>query len=578
MSISNHFGWGSRAFRSAIAGTAVLVASAWLVAIAAAQQAGKDAKSAPAEKAAKTQDAAGAGKAAPPAKADPKGAAAKAGEAPAPKAAPPAPPAKTEAAEPAEATAPPAAIKYKQDLSDEDFKSAVDKFRREKSKVQKMLRAQTFLAGEESQFDSYYSEFAMPRWTVPENYASLPEFRRELRNDLFAGKSGPPYDRLLGLAFDFMSKVSGPGYHPAVRYNATMTLGDLNVQEFPPGAKTPVQPHPGALKVLIGAVKSSDSDAVRVAALLGLQRHASAGIADAQIRDGQIIPMLLDLAKSSPPPGRSSEGHAWLRALAIDVLATLHMVGPNGLVVGTLVGIVGDKNVPTFTRCAAARALGTFDYKGFNAFAPSQLATPIGQLALEMCSAELAKTRPATKTAAKTGLKGGGRAMGSMMMPGDSTMSDMPGAMPGAMPGMSGMSGMARSMKGTASGQQQPDDEESADRILRLRRNLKYYLNAARLGLNGPNDSQNGGIRLFAAKFEADLKKLADSKDPDWKFVDGVFKAVQDHIRILDGEEEEYAALAKKISTSRTKLRDLVNPPAADKGPAKSTPAGPAKK
>jgi hypothetical protein len=314
MSISTVFGCGRRALRSGIIATAILCAMGWLAIVATAQQADEDAKSSPA------------GKAAP----APKAAGAKAPETAAPKAAPPAPPAKPEDAEPAEAAPPAAPVKYKQDMTDEDYKRSVDARRKEKSIIRKMLQAQAFAAGQEAQFDAFYSEFALPRWTVPENFATLLEFRRDLRRDLSDGKSGPPYDRLLGLAFDYMTKISGPGYHPVVRYNATMMLGDFNVQEFPPGSRERIQPHPGSLKALIAAAASSDSDAVRVAALVQLNRHASMGIADAQVRDGQIIPMLLDLAKSAPPPGRSPDGHAWLRAMAIDLLATLHAVGPTG--------------------------------------------------------------------------------------------------------------------------------------------------------------------------------------------------------------------------------------------------------
>ncbi|MBI2497791.1 MAG: response regulator, partial [Opitutae bacterium] len=236
----------------------------------------------------------------------------------------------------------------------------------------------------------------------------------------------------------------------------------------------------------------------------------------------------------------------------------------------TMVGIVGDKNVPMLTRCAAARALGAFDYKGFKGLTPSQLAAPLGQLAVEMCTTELAKTRPSS-TAAKGGPRTRGPGMGSMMMPGgmpgesDEMMS---GAMPGGMPGMPGMPGMGGAYGGMGA-PREADEDEMADRMLRLRRNLKHHLNAVRVGLNGQIDTQNAAIRLLAAKGVPDLKKLADSKDPDWKFVDAIFKAVQDQIRTLDKEEEEYQALAKELRTSRTKLSELLKggpgaaPPAA---------------
>jgi hypothetical protein len=351
------------------------------------------------------------------------------------------------------------------------------------------------------------------------------------------------------------------------------------------------------LKVLVAAVKSTDSDAVRVAALLGLLRHAGLGIADAQTRDGELTPALLDLVKSAPPQGRSPEGHAWLRSMAIDVLAALHSVGPNGSVVTTLVGIVADKSVPITTRCAAARALGTFDYTGanFNALTASQLAVPIGQMAVEMCSAELKKTKSTAKAATKPGygtmgsMPMGPMSMGSMPM-GPMSMGSMPkgsGAkgsmpkgsmsmpMPGSMPGMGGY--------GAPGSQTTAEDEESAERTLRLRRNLKFYLAAARLGLNGPSDSQNGGIRLFASKGNADPKAVASTNDPDWKFVDNVFKAIQEQLKNLDDKDAEYQALAKEVVTSRNKLNDLLKggpsaPPPAATGPAKGAPGGAAKK
>ncbi len=494
------------------------------------------------------------------------------GAKPAPNAtAPPTPAEKEPEAEPA-APAPARNVAFKQEMSNEDYKKAVEKYRREKATVQKILRAQVFAAGQEAQFDAYYNEFALPRWTVPENYPALTEFRRELRNDLLAARNGPPYDRLLGLAFEYLSRLTGPEYHPAVRYNAMLAIGELNVQELPPGSRERLQPYPPALKVILDAIKSTDSDAVRVAALLGLQRHASIGIADAQLRDGQIVPMLLDLAKSPPPANRSPEGHAWLRTMAINTLATLQAVGPNGRpvppnaeLVKTLVEIVADKDAPATTRSAAARALGSFDYQGFTALTPTQIAAPIGQMAVEICSAELAKTRA---PAAKTATKSAGRAMGSMM-PGSYPMGE--GAMP--MPGMMPMGG---SMYGSAGAGTGASDDE-ADRLARLRRSLKHYLDGARQGLNGPNDSQNGGLRLYAAKFEPDLKKLADFQDPDWKFVNGVFGAVQEIIRALDGDEEEYSAVAKKVVAARSKLRDLVSPVVSEKGPAATAPAPPAK-
>ncbi len=570
---------------------ATLIGVAWYVPRSAAQDASKAAAKPAETKAATAAPKAEAKAPAAAPKAEPKAAAAPASE---PKTAPgkAAPAAKPAAKEPAaeepaaaEPTPPPRPKTYKQDASDDELQKAAERFKKERTRgnVQKGLRAQAFAAGEEAQFDAYYTEYALPRWTSPANLTSLIDYRKELRGDFLNGKSGPPYDRLLRLTLDYMTKLIGPEYHPAVRYNATVVLGELNVQELAPGARGLVQPLPAALKILVDAVKNTDSDAVRVAALIGLARHAGLVAAERQARPGaqdppawesQIVPMLLDVAKSPPPPGRSPDGHGWIRALAIEVLAALRSLGPNGSVVTTLAAIVADKAAPMMTRCAAARALGTFDYKGFTAQSPSQLAVPLGQLAVEACSAQLRKARTATAPTGKSAAGGGMRPGMGSMMPG------MPGMGRMSMPSMPGMPGMGSSPYGGAPGAKEPEDEETAERVLRLRRSLKYYLNVARLGLNGPSDGQIAGIRLFAKT----AKNLPDDKDrlaadPDYRFVDSILKSVQDQIRILDKDEEEYRVLSQNLSTARTKLQDLLKggpqapPPAQDKGAAKSAPA-----
>jgi len=528
------------------------------------------------------QEAGKAGKAGSTAPPAPKGAAAPAPAAAEKKAAaeatPPAPPAKAEPAPP------PEPISYHQDTTEEDVKAAEEKFKRDKtsSNVQKILRAQAFGAGEEAQFDAYYKQFALPRWTVPEQYGSLPAFRRDLRRDFLNGKAGAPYDRLLELSFNYLRRISARGFHPAVRYNAILMLGDLNVQEFPPGSKSIVQPYPPAQQTLLQAVKDTDSDAVRVAALVGLQRHASLGNLNPQIRDGQLIPILLELAKSPPPKDRSPEGHAWLRAMAIDTLAALRVPGPDGSVVLAMVAIVGDKDTPLLARLAAARALGSLDLKGFNALTPSQLAVPLGNLAVEVCTSALARARVAAKAPARAGYPGM-PGSGYPGMPGmESSMGPMPGAMPGypgAPPGRPSKSSRKLSSAPPMSGSpesgmypggmmpgQMAEDPEQVERLARLRRGLKHELNAVRLGLNGPVDPQNGAVRLLAAKDNRDPRAMANSNDPDWKFVDSVFNSVRQQISILDNDKvEEYETIRNDLIAARNRLRDYLkggSPPA----------------
>jgi len=541
----------------------------------------------------------------------------------APKAADPTAPAKAAAAEPAAvqpgaaepapaapAAKPAAPIAYKQAITDEECRKNEEKYKRERTNVSRILGAQAFGTGQEASFDAYYRNYALARWTVPERHTSLPEFRRDLRNDLFRGKSGPPYDRLLSLAVNFLTNISGPEYHPVVRYNAMLALGELNVQEQPPGSRSPAVPLPQAFKVLLEAVKSSDSDAVKVAALLGLSRHASAwaanrqqitaGIGDAQVRETQLIPVLLDLAKTPPPAGPSQAGRDWIRALAIDLLATLGTAGPNGSVVTTLVGLVGDKDTAMRVRTAAARALGSLDYQNFSALAPSQIASALGNLAIDISTAELARARAAGRTVGKGDVAGMGPGMPGMapgMMPG-MMPGTMPGMMPGTMPGMMpGMGSSARRSRGASmppgarygpatssegsgspySGSpysspysggapgQAPIEDEQTDRVAQFCQRMKSYLNSVRLGLNGPVDAQRGGMR----------GGLTREKTPDGDFADGLWKIIQEQIKILDNKDTDYSSMAKEIIATRTKLRELLKTGTAGgaAAPAAATPS-----
>ncbi len=151
--------------------------------------------------------------------------------------------------------------------------------------------------------------------------------------------------------------------------------------------------------MLIETLKKGPSDAARAAALRGLLRHCTLGIASAQARDTAVIPALLELAKSRPPKDRTPEGHAWMRTLAIESLAALGApgvagvaaVGPNG-VIDAMVKIVGEPASSPGSlavRCAAARALGNINPAPQFSTTPSQMAALLRQLTADFCVAEL---------------------------------------------------------------------------------------------------------------------------------------------------------------------------------------------
>lgn len=287
-------------------------------------------------------------------------------------------------AEPAAAPAtPPAAGGYRELRVDEEQK-------RKRSDVMRMLRNGKFESGEQEIFDTYYKTYALPRWTQKQNYNSLPDCCKDLGNELKTGKTGAPHDRLVALAMEFFSSVAKADSYPAVvRFNAMLMLGDLNIRDSSVASQPPV-PLPDALPVLLEALGDAQQiDAVRVAALIGIGRHASLGIADAQVLNTQVLPAMVQLARTKVASGRSAEGHAWIRYLAIDVLAKLGMVGPQAAVAKVLAEIVAEEEAPPSVRAAAARALGALNYTGATGLNPSQVASVLGRLAADACRIEL---------------------------------------------------------------------------------------------------------------------------------------------------------------------------------------------
>ena len=263
-------------------------------------------------------------------------------------------------------------------------------------------------------FEDYYLNYALPRWTLERNIPLIATdfWMRELRIELQNAKAGEPRTILLQNVMKIMSEiVKDEAFHPAVRCNAMLAIGYLNEQEAEVG-HTRAVPLAAALPVLLGAVKDADQiDAVRVAALVGLVRHCREGIASEPARNA-VMQLLLTVATTADPPaGRSHDGHAWMRTLAIDALGGLKQVGPNNSVATALAAIVGDKAAPLNVRTAATRALGGLNYQPASGLKPRDLAVTLAQFAAAATLIEIRRKIEST-AAAMPGFAGGMRCSG----------------------------------------------------------------------------------------------------------------------------------------------------------------------
>jgi hypothetical protein len=268
-----------------------------------------------------------------------------------------------------------------------------NELRNDRLDVQNILRDKVFAGGQQEQFENYYRNYFLPRWTLPENLASLPGYRKELRNDLRLGRTGPPHAMLREIAREMLTDLAlGADYHPAVRYNAMLMIGELNQEEPARSGDEPV-PLAAAQPLLLDAVENPDQiDAVRVAALIGLNRHVQLQRPSGGALD-RILRTMLDLVSSPKPAGRSVEGQAWIRSLAIHILGNLGTTGPDNVVPKTLARVMADdENSLLATRCHAVEAMGKLRYQGGAGVDPLPLFREIGKLAHRVCRDEIELT------------------------------------------------------------------------------------------------------------------------------------------------------------------------------------------
>jgi len=256
--------------------------------------------------------------------------------------------------------------------------------------VNKILRERKFEAGQKELLVDFYERFNLARWTDPENYTLLPAFRKKLRNDLLTVGYGPVHDRLNNLTFEILRKLAQDNYHPAVRFNAMLMIGDLNAVE-PGGGTKPAVPLPQAFEFMLATLEDPDQvDTVKVASLIGIIRHARLEVANTQARDRAVAAMLR-IAVSKRPPKRSPDGHAWMRMQAIDALAALGGGSAQADVVKALLGIIAEKDARFATRCAAATALTQVKLVEAASSDLSQAPAALGRLALDIWAAEQAR-------------------------------------------------------------------------------------------------------------------------------------------------------------------------------------------
>lgn len=264
--------------------------------------------------------------------------------------------------------------------------------------VENLLRSGTEIPiRDQEKFNLYFQEYVLPQIANPD--ADLPAVRNEIKRNFRTGTKGQPYDQLNEIVRDYMKFVIRKVADPACRVNAILVLGDLNEYEGE-GARLS-KPLPAGLDDLIAYLKMPKlPDYMRVAALVGVQRHAvmSYQYPLEQNSQEEISRMMFELlTQKQVPPGRDPSAHFYLRRTAAEILGLIGNPGKNGEIVATVIATMNEKDAPLSMRLGMCNVLGMFKYNKDAKVDYKAAGVAVGRTLLDASQQELTRAEMLTE-------------------------------------------------------------------------------------------------------------------------------------------------------------------------------------
>ncbi|HIA62693.1 MAG TPA: hypothetical protein EYN93_07325 [Planctomycetaceae bacterium] len=262
------------------------------------------------------------------------------------------------------------------------------------------------------------------------------------------------------IAIPQMTAFLQENYHPAVKYNAMLIIGQLNSQVVITNeGRTVPAPLPAALTFMVDAIKSgTETDAILLASWIGVLRHVRLNRLNQQIAGSDVVTIAGEAMKllnqTTPPANRSAGGQVWLQRRAIDVLA---MIGQDDQkILPKILSIMQDDKAAMSLRLTAARALKYFNYSPSTQVPVESTSNALGTLIVRICRNEidrvdqekaLAALQEASGVSVDEGDMGGMGGMGGMMGGMEGGTGGMEGDMGSMMGGMGGSTDVKSMLK-----------------------------------------------------------------------------------------------------------------------------------
>jgi hypothetical protein len=478
-----------------------------------------------------------------------------------------------------------------------DAKARVEYNKLLSEKVRPVIAGQKTLAENRAAFEGYYNlvYFPMLTQTNDDSLRSLSDERRQFVGqhlEQSGAKAADVHTSLINMKKNTLTSIVRDNFHPAVRYNAMLIISSLNDQEAT--RTVPAVPMAAALPIIFEEFKRPEnSDAVRLAALLGLSWHlegenAKPPTTPAPPWKAQVIDELLTLAETKEPPeGRTADGHTWLRRRAVEALTVACQVKADAKITEALDKLLRDESEPLALRCAVAQSLGKMSLQAPAAVDVPALAKELGYVALEACDKELTHATTQRKEESErlarlmgsyTGdLGSGGYSGEGGTMPGGGPRGTMGSPDSGGYPGGGGYTG-PRPMAGTTPGM--PGDSTYGGtaamdpslmdpkhyRFDLLRRKIRHELYCVQLGLLGGEDHPRPKPGAAAAAPKEPPAPSGQAKDKRGLFavakpnekqlVNDVYYVVRDLIDVIENRATDTMQLDREL---RKKMKNLEN-------------------